>query len=358
MALHIIAPTFHPDVVGGAGTALAELTSRFIRELPDTRVYLNEAAAAMFPDWRQSIIPIACGSMTNPALKALAVGRLELFGFPEFPRDGVCWFPFGPMMPVSFRGNGISTIHDTLEKDLPRRVPLSERIFRRVVLPRTVRTVDLVTVSEFSARRIKEHYGVSARVIRWGLTDMPAGSDARVPEQPYAFYPANAFLHKNHRFLLEVWQRTPKLSSIALVFTLGHGLGQLSAAISEARRVGINVVVTGRVTRAELAGLYRNARCALLPSLYEGFGLPIQEALLCDCPIIANANCAALRETVTPLYPYFLPLDHQIWADNILAGPRESTAGVAHYLIRRTWENCVSDYLEVFDEAGRRSAAR
>ena len=353
MALHIIAPTFDPEVVGGAGDVLVELTSRFLRDWPGTKVYLNEHTAAGFPEWADAIVPVRCGSMRKSLSKSLAVARMELLGFPGYPRDGVCWFPFGPMSPLWFRGRGVSTIHDTLEKDMPACLPIAERIFRQVLLPRTANAVAITTVSRFSAQQIKQHYGVQARVIRSGTPAMPEPSDARVPPQPYVFYPANAFLHKNHRFLLDLWRATPELHTVSLVFTLGSGLGDLAKPIAEARDAAINVIVTSRVSRAEISGLYRNALCAVLPSLYEGFGLPMQEALLCDCPILANATCDALRETVTADYPFFLPLDGATWAETILSISRTQSRNLSRYLVPQTWDDCAKDYLEFFaDVAG------
>ncbi len=128
--LHIIAPTFDPTTVAGAGVSLVELTSRFLQHLPDTRIYLNAQTAAAFPEWKDSIVPVRTTSMRTPNRKALAVLRLQLLGFRDFPRSGVSWFPFGPMMPLRFRGRGVSTIHDTLDLDLPALLPAVERVFR------------------------------------------------------------------------------------------------------------------------------------------------------------------------------------------------------------------------------------
>jgi glycosyltransferase involved in cell wall biosynthesis len=353
MTLHIIAPTFDPNVVGGAGTVLVELTSRFLRDVPETKIYLNEQTAPRFPEWRDAIVPVRCGSMKTPSSKALAVLLLELFGSVAFPREGVCWFPFGSMMPLWFRGAGVSTIHDTLERDLPGFLPITERLFRSVLLPRTVRMVSVATSSNFSAQHLRKNYGIEPTVIPLGATPMPRPSTTRVPSRPYVFYPANAYPHKNHRFLLEVWRQHPELSSIALVFTLGSGVGRLEKPIEESRRAGIDVIVTGRVTDEEVAGLYQNAICAASPSLYEGFGLLMQEALQCDCPVLANSSWSAMRETVSSDYPYFLPLEPSAWAQAILANPRTTDFNFSRYGIRRTWDECAKDYEDLFQSLAR-----
>ncbi len=117
--LHIIAPTFDPITVAGAGVSLVELTSRFLKQRPCTRIYLNPRTAEAYPAWADATVIVPSWRMNSPSRKAAAVFKLQLGGFPRFPDDGVCWFPFGPMMPLSFRGCGVSTIHDTLDLDLP-----------------------------------------------------------------------------------------------------------------------------------------------------------------------------------------------------------------------------------------------
>ena len=348
MALHIIAPTFDPTVVGGAGVALVELTSRFIRDLPGTKIYLNERTARLFPNWSKSVVTVRCGSMTKQLPKAFAVSRLELFGFSGFPVEGLCWFPFGAMIPLSFRGKGVSTIHDTLDRDYPSLLPTTERIFRKVIMPRTVRRTSVVTSSNFSRDRLRHHYNIDATVIRLAVQQLPPASYAKVPASPYVFFPANEFEHKNHRFLIQLWKTRSDLKSIALVFTLGSGSKSLERQIDAARAVGAQVIVTGRITREELAGLYERALCTVLPTLYEGFGLPMQEALMCNCPVLANEACPALFETVTADYPYFLPLDPDRWANAILAFSGASATDVRHYVNHRTWDDCSRDYLKFF----------
>ena len=346
--LHIIAPTFDPAIVGGAGVGLVELTSRFLRKLPNTRIYLNQRTAAAFPEWREAIVKVRCGSMATPLRKAAAMAVLELFSFPNYPKTGVCWFPFGPMLPLSFRGSGVSTIHDTLDLDFPRLLSPFERIFRKAVMPPTVRHTSIVTDSDFSRNRIRHHYNVEATVIPLAVQSMPAPSKTKVPASPYVFFPANAFAHKNHRFLIELWKDRPELKHLALVFTLGSGLGALAPAIQAARQTGVKIIVTGRLSSEELAGLYTNAVCTTLPTLYEGFGLPMQEALMCSCPVIANAACPALSETVDAGYPHFLPLEPESWILAILSMSNCSRENLHTYVKRRTWDDCARDYIDFF----------
>ncbi len=56
-----------------------------------------------------------------------------------------------------------------------------------------------------------------------------------------------------------------------------------------------DVVFTGYVSEAELIHLYQTARCFVYPSMYEGFGLPVLEAMACGCPVITS-NTSSMPE--------------------------------------------------------------
>lgn len=348
VVLHVIAPTFDDVTVAGAGVTLVELTQRFLETLPDTRIYLNPQTAATFPQWKHATVVVPAGSMAGSLRKSAVMLKLQLLGFSGYPRRGICWFPFGPMMPFTFRGCGVSTVHDTLDLDLPALLSPTERIFRKIIMPRTVHRTSVVTDSKFSRDRLRHHYGIEPRVIPLAVRSMPTASCAKVPASPYVFFPANCYPHKNHAFLIRLWKRCAELRAFSLVFTLGSGSEWLEPAISSARKSGAKIIVTGRVSREELAGLYENAICTVLPTLYEGFGLPMQEALLCNCPVLANDACPALFETVTSDYPYFLPLKPEHWANAILALANSPRRELCHYVKKRTWDECARDYLDVF----------
>jgi len=76
------------------------------------------------------------------------------------------------------------------------------------------------------------------------------------------------------------------------------------------------VVFTGHVPRATLAALYNAAEALVFPSLYEGFGLPVVEAMACGTPVITSPN-GALRETGGEAAAYVDPLDFDSIATGI-----------------------------------------
>ena len=347
--LNIVAPNFEPDIVGGAGDVMIQLTEKFLRLHPNVRIYLNENAATFFPEWRSRIVEIRTGKMRGNATKAAAMLRLGLSGR-GLPRDGVTWFPFGTMLPFHFNGKGVVTIHDTLDLDFPRCVSFLERNLRRLMIPRTVKRCAVVTSSQFSQERIRRYYGVESTVIPLAPIPLPSPAPAIVPATPYVFYAANAWLHKNHEFLLRMWREDARLREIPLVFTLGSGLGALGPSIARCKAHGVEIHITGRLSRSQLLLYYQSALCSALPSLYEGFGLTAQESLLANCPALVSDH-ASLKETLPSNYPYILPLETRVWTETILALRIAPKQDFRKWASGMTWVETAAKYLEVLNEA-------
>jgi glycosyltransferase involved in cell wall biosynthesis len=196
----------------------------------------------------------------------------------------------------------------------------------------------VITGSVFSRDQLERHYGCHAQVIPPGMSEPSEPDLSQSPDVEFVFYPANSWRHKNHAFLLNTWMSQPELHSYALVFTMSTGMGPLQRQIAEARRAGIDVRVLGHVTSAQVAGLYMRARCAVFPSLYEGYGLPVHEALRLGCPILLNPDAPSLAECVAPDYPLLLALDSQLWARSIVTGPRNLTRAWRDDIRGVTWQ--------------------
>jgi alpha-1,3-rhamnosyl/mannosyltransferase len=92
----------------------------------------------------------------------------------------------------------------------------------------------------------------------------------------------------------------------------------LDAAGGEARWRGLNLIRTGHMPTAELAMLYRHAQLFIMPSLYEGFGLPVVEAMACGCPVVTS-NGGSLKEVAGRGAQVFDPMDVQGMAGAVAA---------------------------------------
>ena len=128
------------------------------------------------------------------------------------------------------------------------------------------------------------------------------GNDGRSPA-PYVLYVGSERPRKNLVCLIRAFaglkDRGPRFASLRLrkVGSAGRSDGFREATLKEARRLGIdhNIDFIDHVSDQDLAVVYSNALALVYPSLYEGFGLPVVEAMACGYPVVA-ANVSSLLE--------------------------------------------------------------
>jgi len=184
------------------------------------------------------------------------------------------------LAPVVSRRN-VVVIHDVAALRHPEWYSKPYVAYHRAVLPTIAKRARLViTVSEFSRREIQEVLGVDAHVI-------PNGVDERFkpgPKKDYALVVGTKIARKN----------------LAALSETAAALGMELVAAGSARRYmkgeTTSIRELGYVPDEELPALYAGARVLLMPSLYEGFGLPCLEAMASGTPVVA-ANRGALPET-------------------------------------------------------------
>ncbi|MGH9111116.1 MAG: glycosyltransferase family 4 protein, partial [Acidimicrobiales bacterium] len=98
---------------------------------------------------------------------------------------------------------------------------------------------------------------------------------------------------------------------------VGPDKGSRADAESAAQRLGVDVQLRGHVERGELAALYRGAQCLVFPSRYEGFGLPVLEAMSLGTPVL-SADAASLPEVVGDAGRLIDPGDADAWRQAML----------------------------------------
>lgn len=214
---------------------------------------------------------------------------------------------FCPLPSLRFQNPGLPLIFlcpDLLHIDYPESLTPADRAYRHNLLLEATRTADLLlTVSNFSRERLIEHYQVprqSVRVIphalpNWVCRQNKPGSRPK----PHFLYPANFWEHKNHKTLLVGYKiYTQRASRPWPLVLTGHPDSGNSEGIRKsirALRLQDLVELRGYLPGSAYRSTWADAGALVFPSNYEGFGLPLLEAMELEVPILA-ADLPSLRE--------------------------------------------------------------
>jgi glycosyltransferase involved in cell wall biosynthesis len=220
---------------------------------------------------------------------AQALGKLtpnDLFFSPGYNSPLFCPSPF------------VFTIHDLSHIYCPENSSPLIRLYYATVMRRACqRALTILTVSEFTRRQIIDWSGVSAeKVFNVGCGVDPSYHPAENSyglEFPYLLCVSNRKRHKNEFRVVEAFSRASLSREMHLVFT-GAPTAELTACIDRFH-VTQRVYFAGLVPETKLPSLYRGSEALIFPSLYEGFGLPILEAMGCGTPVV-TANVSAMPE--------------------------------------------------------------
>ncbi len=192
----------------------------------------------------------------------------------------------------------VITLHDLNHFDRPENSSRLKRLYYATVVKRACHSsASIFTVSAFSRKRIIEWSGVPPeKVVNVGCGVGPEYHPGVAPYKlsfPYLLCVSNRRGHKNEFRTVEAFARASLDTGIRLVFT-GEPTSELADCI-ERNQVTHRVHFTGLVPDAQLPSLYRSAEALLFVSLYEGFGLPVLEAMACGTPVVTS-NTSALPE--------------------------------------------------------------
>lgn len=250
------------------------------------------------------------GRFARNVLPSLRYAPIPLGGRPAAPLDswrlsralknltrGDLFFSPGYNAPLFCSSAFIFTIHDLSHVYCAENSNPLIRLYYSTVAKRACkRAAAVLTVSEFTRSQILEWSGVpSDKVINVSCgveaTYHPEGKSYGFPF-PYLLCVSNRKPHKNEFRLIMAFAGA-KVSGMHLVFTGRPSSGMMKCI--EKQHVRDRVHFTGVVPEAELPPLYRGAEALVFPSLYEGFGLPVLEAMACGTPVV-TANTTAMPE--------------------------------------------------------------
>ena len=219
----------------------------------------------------------------------------------------VLYAPFGTSQFMRPDLPCVSLIVDLLHRDLPAALPVEEVNHRHAWFTRVAAEATFFQCNSHDVvHRLGENYGVhparcfhtynavQGRFPATGGT-LPAGA----PEEPFFFYPANFWPHKNHETLLVAYRLYAQAAASRawpLVCT-GHPDARMDLLRELRDGLGLSdrVIFLGHVKDEAFSALWARAGALVFPSLCEGFGMPLLEAMRFGVPIIA-ADSTALPE--------------------------------------------------------------
>jgi glycosyltransferase involved in cell wall biosynthesis len=239
----------------------------------------------------------------------------------------------------------VVTVHDLAVLRHPETFNLWTRRYSRQCVPRVARAARLViAVSEHTKRELVELLRTpeeKIRVVLNGVADV-FGPDGPAETGDYVLAVGTLEPRKN---LVRLAEATRRLGvELRVVGASGWGRVELG---------GEGVRLLGRISDEELARLYRGARCLAYPSLYEGFGIPIVEAMACGAPVVTSRG-GATEEVAGGAAVLVDPLDPASIAAGIeeAAGRQEELVGAGLERARAfSWAETARLTAEVYREA-------
>lgn len=247
--------------------------------------------------------------------------KTDLVIFPNF----ATW----PSMKSKLRA---TVVHDLTYIYHPEVVEEKNLAHLRRVVPRSIKEADfIITVSESVKSEIVKEFNLEPE--RCIVTEIPPAAEFHqksnnevrkkygIPTEKYIYFIGNLEPRKNLSTLLEAYLELPDAVreeySLILAGSKGWKNESLQKALKEAEEAGENVRHIGFVDQEDSPALYQNASLFVMPSLYEGFGIPVLEAMASGCPVVAS-DIPVLREVGSDVAIYADPKNPNSFKEKIM----------------------------------------
>ncbi len=295
----------------GLGRYAASL-SRALEPLLGDRLALfyNREGGAQPPPGMENLPARTVSLGYKPWRLMVSAGQLAGIGFDDRFPDGELFHATEHLLPPFRSLPTVLTVHDLVFRHLPEHHKPLNRWFLRAMMPRFCRRADqLIAVSHFTKDDIVRSYGIPAARIR---VVYEAAAPSFFPQDPDAVAAVCAAYGIPERYVLTVGTIEPRknLSRLLVAYERARAAGLTDALVLVGRPgwlydrffadlarspVRRSVYLLGFVPDEALAALYSGAQAFAMVSEYEGFGLPLVEAMACGSPAVCS-NCTSLPE--------------------------------------------------------------
>lgn len=268
-------------------------------------------------------------------------------------------------VPLFYRGKMMVTIHDLTHLVYPEFLPfkLVHLYFKFIFWFVCKRADQIITVSESTKRDLLRFYkadeskitviplGIGTEFVKKTSSEIDyLHSKFNIPrDKKIILYVGNLLPHKNLNKLLEGFAQMKGRENCRLLL-VGKVFDGRSRETCE-KDLGIEelTIHAGMVSQEDLVNIYNLADLFVLPSLYEGFGLPVLEALACGTPVVCS-NTSSLPEVSGSVAKYFNPKDASSIAkalENSIDDKGKYDDEIKEWVSRFSWESCAKKIRQV-----------
>ncbi len=279
---------------------------------------------------------------------------------------------FNYLVPGGLKGKSIITIYDMVSMRYPETMDdRNRRLLQNHLKASSDKADAIVTISEFSKREITELLGVPDERIFVA----PCGTDVsyyrpfadlkeeeaarrsleeKYKAEDYLLYVGTLEPRKNIKTIVKAFEKAcDDMPGVKLILAGGVGWhAQETLAAIENSPVSDRIIRTGYISQEEKRDLYRCAKAFVFPSIYEGFGMPVTEAMACGTPCIIS-DTSSLPEVAGDLAMKAAPYDEGAFAEAFVASVRrnpsdEERKKMIDKASSYTWANASNVYRQAF----------
>jgi len=349
----------------GIGTYIRQLVANIgtMRTSHSYRLLVSPDDAAKVvppPGWKVETVPYG----------KYSIGELLFLGRSlKWPKGGTVFHSPHYTLPLGLQDRSVVTIHDIIHLKLPQYFSLAQRAYARAMIAHAVKDARFVlTVSECTRQdilrsfRVNEHkvlavpLGVSGRFRELPKREKDRFKASKSLTRPYLLFVGNAKPHKGIPTLLLAFQQlAPLFRDLDLVIVGGYASQDpYSRSMMKESGLAGRVRELGPCSEEELIGVYNGAEVLVMPSLYEGFGLPVLEAMACGTCVVAS-DAGSLPEIAGDAAMIVQAGDAAALADALRSVLRDS--GLRRTMVQRgrkrasgfSWKKTARKTLEIYE---------
>lgn len=348
--------------VSGIGTYLKNIIPLIVERYNDIEVLGNAKELQSFA-WAKDLKIIEF----NEKIYSIK----EQFEFPKvIPTCDIFWCPHFnvPLLPIKAK-KIITTIYDVNHLSGINKSSFLKEQYAKVLYKNATKKSDtIITISEFSKAEIIKYTHVNSnkiQLIYCGVNQENFSKQNIEVEQlqlpkKYILYVGNVKPHKNLITLLKAYSiLSNEFKNQYKIVIVGKKEGFITKEneifeFIDQNNLKENIFFTGYIQDNQVPNVYKKASLFVFPSMYEGFGLPILEAMCCNIPVISS-DAASLKEVGGDAVEYFSPLDYKQLATKIQIVLQNPT--LQNQLISKgklqiekfSWQTAIVKHIAVFD---------